>query len=107
MPARHGRRRKKKAAKRKGPSFFRAVIISGYTFFLQSPGLQALVGIHLTHSQTRREGTPLEERRTDRLTLKIQPSLKSAAAKKAKEQGRTLSNYVEMLILTDLYKKAD
>jgi len=49
----------------------------------------------------------LEERRTDRLTLKIQPSLKSAAAKKAKEQGRTLSNYVEMLILTDLYKKAD
>ncbi len=49
----------------------------------------------------------MEERRTDRLTLKIQPSLKSAAFKKAREQGRTLSNYVEMLILTDLYKKND
>lgn len=45
-----------------------------------------------------------KEKRTDRLHMKIQPSLKAEAEKKAEEQGYTLSRYVEMLIRKDIEK---
>ena len=42
-----------------------------------------------------------QERRTGRLNMKILPSVKDAAEQKAAEQGRTLSNYIEQLIIKD------
>lgn len=43
-----------------------------------------------------------KERRTERFNMKMQPSLKAAAEKKAEDQGYSLSRYVEMLIRRDL-----
>ena len=45
------------------------------------------------------------ETRTERLTMLIAPSLKERAQAEAERQGRTLSNYVERLILQDLESK--
>ena len=42
------------------------------------------------------------ERRTDRIQIKISPSLKEAAKARADEEGRTLSNYIESLIRADV-----
>lgn len=42
------------------------------------------------------------ERRTDRVQIKISPSLKDAAKTRADEDGRTLSNYIENLIKADI-----
>lgn len=43
-----------------------------------------------------------DEKRSDRIIMKISPSLKEAAQVKAKEDGRSLSNYIEHLIIKDL-----
>ena len=45
------------------------------------------------------------ERRTDNIMMKITPSLKERAKQAASAEGRTLSNYIERLILADLEKK--
>lgn len=42
------------------------------------------------------------EKRTELITMKVQPSLKAAAQRKAKAEGRTLSNYIERLITLNL-----
>lgn len=42
------------------------------------------------------------ERRTDRIQIKISPSLKEAAKARADEEGRTLSNYIETLMKADI-----
>lgn len=42
------------------------------------------------------------EKRTARINLKIRPSLKAEAEKHARDQGRTLSNYIELLITRDI-----
>lgn len=42
------------------------------------------------------------EKRSDRINLKIRPSLKAEAEKRARGQGRTLSNYIEHLITEDI-----
>lgn len=46
-----------------------------------------------------------KEKRTDRLNMKIQASLKAAAQRAAEEDGRSLSNYIENLIKEDLKKR--
>lgn len=45
-----------------------------------------------------------KEKRTERINMKVLPSVKEAAEKKAAEQGRTLSNYIEQLIINDTEK---
>lgn len=45
------------------------------------------------------------EKRTERFTMKITPSLKEEANERAEELGRSLSNYVEQLILKDLTER--
>lgn len=42
------------------------------------------------------------ERRTEFIQMKVMPSLKEKAQKRAEEEGRSLSNYIEWLILKDL-----
>lgn len=46
------------------------------------------------------------EKRTERLHMKILPSLKQTAERNAKAEGRTLSNYIEKLIAEDEKRKA-
>lgn len=41
------------------------------------------------------------EKRTERLNLKILPSVKAMAAKRATVEGRSVSNYIETLIKKD------
>lgn len=43
-----------------------------------------------------------KEKRTEFIQMKIAPSLKKAAQERAEEEGRSLSNYIERLILKDL-----
>lgn len=43
-----------------------------------------------------------EEKRTDRINMKITPSLKEKAQERADEEGRSLSNYIEWLIQKDV-----
>ena len=43
-----------------------------------------------------------KEKRTEYVQMKIAPSLKEAAQERAKQEGRSLSNYIEWLILKDL-----
>lgn len=38
------------------------------------------------------------EKRTERINMKVLPSIKKIAEKNAAEEGRTLSNYIEKLI---------
>lgn len=38
------------------------------------------------------------EKRTERINMKVLPSIKKLAEKNAREEGRTLSNYIEKLI---------
>ena len=45
------------------------------------------------------------EKRTAYIHTKILPSVKAAAEKKALEEGRTLSNYIENLIIKDTKKQ--
>ncbi len=45
-----------------------------------------------------------EEKRSAHFTMKIQPSLKAKAEERAKELGRSMSNYIEWLIKEDLKK---
>lgn len=45
------------------------------------------------------------EIRSERLTMKITPTLKAKAQEKAEKEGRTLSNYIERLIIEDLEKE--
>ena len=42
-----------------------------------------------------------KEKRTDKIFMKISPSLKEMAQKRAEEEGRSLSNYIEWLIIKD------
>lgn len=42
------------------------------------------------------------ERRTEFIQMKVMPSLKEKAQERAEEEGRSLSNYIEWLILKDL-----
>lgn len=44
------------------------------------------------------------EKRTERIMMKISPSLKEAAQNKATQEGRSLSNYIESLIRKDIAK---
>lgn len=46
-----------------------------------------------------------KEKRTERLNMKITPSLKKRANDRANELGRSLSNYIEWLILEDAKKE--
>ncbi len=43
-----------------------------------------------------------EEKRNVVIQMRITPTLKEAAQKRADEEGRSLSNYIEWLILKDL-----
>lgn len=43
-----------------------------------------------------------KERRTEYIQMKIAPSLKEKAQERAEEEGRSLSNYIEQLILKDI-----
>lgn len=45
------------------------------------------------------------EKRTERIYMKILPSLKEGAEKQAAIEGRSLSNYIEKLIKEDLKNK--
>lgn len=47
----------------------------------------------------------MTELRTDRITLKVAPSLKELAKRSAQAEGRTMSNYIERLIKEDAKKK--
>ena len=44
----------------------------------------------------------MRELKTERIQVKIEPTLKAMAQKKAEEQGRTLSNYICELIKQDI-----
>lgn len=44
----------------------------------------------------------MAELRTDRLTIKISPTLKDQARQAAAKEGRTLSNWIEQLIIKEL-----
>jgi len=44
------------------------------------------------------------EKRTDKINMKIAPSLKQKAQERADQEGRSLSNYIEWLILQDIEK---
>ena len=46
-----------------------------------------------------------DEKRTDRITMKISPSVKTLAQAMAMEDGRSLSNYIEWLIIKDAKEK--
>lgn len=43
-----------------------------------------------------------KELKTDSIYMKVTPTLKEQAQKRADEEGRSLSNYIEMLILKDV-----
>lgn len=43
-----------------------------------------------------------KEKRTDRIYMKVLPSVKAAAEKRATEEGRSMSNYIEHLIKEDV-----
>ena len=43
-----------------------------------------------------------KEKRSEVIQMKIAPSLKQQAQKRAEEEGRSLSNYIEYLILKDI-----
>lgn len=45
------------------------------------------------------------EKRTDHFSMKIAPSVKEAARKAAQAEGRSVSNYIEKLIIDDAKKK--
>ncbi len=45
------------------------------------------------------------EKRTDKIYMKILPSVKEMAAERAAEEGRTLSNYIENLIKKDFERR--
>lgn len=45
------------------------------------------------------------EKRTDKIYMKILPSVKAMAAERAAEEGRTLSNYIENLIKKDFERR--
>lgn len=51
--------------------------------------------------------THSEEKRTDRIIMKIAPSVKEAAQNRAKQEGRSLSNYIEWLIVKDCEKNGE
>lgn len=42
------------------------------------------------------------EKRSERISMKVLPSVKAEAEKRAAEEGRTLSNYIERLIKEDV-----
>ena len=42
-----------------------------------------------------------DERRTARINMKVLPSIKEMAEAKSASEGRTLSNYIERLIIKD------
>lgn len=46
-----------------------------------------------------------KEKATERIYMKIKPSVKTAAEKKAEKENRTLSKYIEWLIIKDTNKK--
>lgn len=43
----------------------------------------------------------VKEKHTEFIQLRVAPMVKEAAKKKAKEEGKTLSNYIESLIIQD------
>lgn len=45
------------------------------------------------------------EKRTDKIYMKVLPSVKAMAAERAAEEGRTLSNYIENLIKEDFERR--
>lgn len=48
----------------------------------------------------------MKEKRSSIIYMKVLPSVKAAAEKKATEEGRTLSNYIENLIVKDTKKQS-
>lgn len=48
----------------------------------------------------------MKEKRSSIIYMKVLPSVKTAAEKKATEEGRTLSNYIENLIVKDTKKQS-
>ena len=42
------------------------------------------------------------EKRSEFIQMKVMPSLKKKAQERAEEEGRSLNNYIEWLILKDL-----
>lgn len=52
-----------------------------------------------------REKTTSEEKRTDRLQARVTPTIRRLAEAQAAKEGRTVSNYIERLILKDCEKE--
>lgn len=48
----------------------------------------------------------MREKRTSIIHMKVLPSVKAAAEEKAAAEGRTLSNYIENLIVKDTKKRS-
>lgn len=48
----------------------------------------------------------MREKRTSIIHMKVLPSVKAAAEEKAAAKGRTLSNYIENLIVKDTKKQS-
>lgn len=48
----------------------------------------------------------MREKRTSIIHMKVLPSVKAAAEEKAAAEGRTLSNYIENLIVKDTKKQS-
>lgn len=47
----------------------------------------------------------MKEKKTDLITMKVTPSFKAKAKALAKEEGRSLSNYIEWLINNDMKRR--
>jgi len=50
--------------------------------------------------------SPTVETKTETLTVRLRPAVKAAATRRAKEDGRSLANYLERLIIADSEKAA-
>lgn len=46
-----------------------------------------------------------KEKRTERINMKVLPSVKAMAEETAEKEGRTLSNYIEALIREDYERR--
>ena len=48
-----------------------------------------------------------KEKRTERINMKVLPSIKAIAEENAAADGRTLSNYIEKLIRDDTERRSE
>lgn len=52
-----------------------------------------------------KEKTTSNEKRTDRLQARVTPAIRKMAEEQAAKEGRTVSNYIERLIIRDCEKE--